>query len=81
MLSVSFEKYYLNLHCNDETRERRLRERNWPEDMIQDYKEFAKWLVDNADKEYSPPMPIVDTTDAHVSEVAAQIKEWVLQFI
>ncbi|MCK9859341.1 MULTISPECIES: AAA family ATPase [Paenibacillus] len=72
--------YYLNLHCDDETREIRLRARNWPEEMIQDYKEFAKWLVDHADKEYSPPMPIVDTTVAEVAVVAAQIKEWVLQY-
>jgi broad-specificity NMP kinase len=72
--------YYLNLHCDDETRERRLRERNWPEEMIQDYKKFAKWLVENADKEYTPPMPIVDTTIADVADVAAQIKKWVLQY-
>ncbi|WP_238404378.1 AAA family ATPase [Paenibacillus paridis] len=72
--------YYLNLHCNDETREKRLRERNWPEETIQDYKEFAKWLIDNAEKEYSPPMPIVDTTIADVAVVAARIKEWVLQY-
>jgi broad-specificity NMP kinase len=72
--------YYLNLHCDDETRERRLRERNWPEEMIQDYKKFAKWLLENADKEYTPPMPIVDTTIADVADVAAQIKKWVLQY-
>ncbi|GLX68040.1 AAA family ATPase [Paenibacillus glycanilyticus] len=72
--------YYLNLHCNDEIREKRLRERKWPEEMIQDYKEFAKWLVDNADEKYSPPMPIVDTTVADVTVVANQIKEWVLQY-
>jgi broad-specificity NMP kinase len=72
--------YYLNLHCDDETRERRLRERNWPEEMIQDYKEFAKWLFENAEKEYTPPMPIVDTSVADVADVAAQIKKWVLQY-
>jgi broad-specificity NMP kinase len=72
--------YYLNLHCDDETRERRLRERNWPEEMIQDYKDFAKWLFENAEKEYTPPMPIVDTTLADVADVAAQIKKWVLQY-
>ncbi|QGQ93856.1 nucleoside kinase [Paenibacillus psychroresistens] len=72
--------YYLNLHCDDETREKRLRERNWSEEMIQDYKKFAKWLFENADKEYTPPMPIVDTTFADVADVAAQIKQWVLQY-
>ncbi|NQX65993.1 AAA family ATPase [Paenibacillus alba] len=73
--------YYLNLHCDDETRERRLRARNWPEEMIQDYKKFAKWLLENADKAYTPPMPIVDTTIADVADVAAQIKTWVLQYV
>ncbi|RXZ77643.1 nucleoside kinase [Paenibacillaceae bacterium] len=72
--------YYLNLHCDEETREKRLRERNWPEEMIQDYKNFANWLLENADKEYTPPMPIVDTTNADVIDVAAQIKKWVLQY-
>jgi dephospho-CoA kinase len=72
--------YYLNLHCDDETREKRLRERNWSEEMIQDYKKFAKWLIENADKEYNPPMPIVDTSIADVADVAAQIKKWVLQY-
>jgi dephospho-CoA kinase len=72
--------YYLNLHCDDETREKRLRERNWSDEMIQDYKNFAKWLIENADKEYTPPMPTVDTTVTNVAEVASQIKEWVLQY-
>jgi hypothetical protein len=72
--------YYLNLHCDDDTREKRLRERNWPEEMIQDYKKFAKWLLENADKEYTPPMPIVDTTFADTADVAAQIKKWVLKY-
>ncbi|MDQ6423512.1 nucleoside kinase [Paenibacillus sp. LHD-117] len=72
--------YYLNLHCDDQTREQRLRARHWPEDMIEDYKKFAAWLVENADKAYSPPMPVVDTTAAHVADIAAQIKNWVLRY-
>lgn len=73
--------YYLNLHCNDEDRERRLRARNWPEEMIQEHKNFAKWLLENADKAYTPPMPIVDTSNTEVAEVAAQIREWTLKYI
>jgi broad-specificity NMP kinase len=72
--------YYLNLHCDEETRERRLRERKWSDEMIQEYKNFARWLVENADKAYNPPMPIVDTTATDVSEVASQIKQWVLKY-
>ncbi|WP_409340327.1 AAA family ATPase [Paenibacillus sp. MBLB4367] len=72
--------YYLNLHCDDDAREQRLRARDWPENKIHDYKNFAKWLIDNADTAYSPPMPIVDTTNSNVTEVASRIKEWVLQY-
>jgi dephospho-CoA kinase len=72
--------YYLNLHCDDETREKRLLERNWSNEMIQEYKNFAKWLIENADKAYDPPMPTVDSTVTDVSEVAAQIKNWVLTY-
>lgn len=72
--------YYLNLHCNEETREKRLCERNWSEEMIQDHKNFAKALLDIADKNFNPPMPTIDTTDTDVTLVASQIKEWVLQY-
>jgi broad-specificity NMP kinase len=72
--------YYLDLHCDEETRDKRLRDRNWPDEMIQEYKNFAKWLIENADKAYNPPMPIVDTTVTDVADVAAQIKKWVLQY-
>ena len=73
--------YYLNLHCNEETREQRLRERNWSEEMIQDHKEFAKALLDIADKDFNPAMPTIDTTDTDVTLVASQIKEWVLRYV
>lgn len=72
--------YYLNLHCDEETREKRLRERNWSEEEIQNHKNFAKRLLEIADEVYNPPMPTIDTTDTDVTEVASQIKEWVLQY-
>jgi dephospho-CoA kinase len=73
--------YYVNLHCNEETRENRLRERNWSEEMIQDHKNFAKALLDIADKNFNPHMPTIDTTDTDVTLVASQIKEWVLLYV
>lgn len=72
--------YYLNLHCDEETREKRLRERNWPEEEIQNHKNFANRLLEITDEVYDPPMPTIDTTDADVVEVACQIKEWVLKY-
>jgi dephospho-CoA kinase len=73
--------YYINLHCDEETREKRLRERNWSEKEIQNHKNFAKALLEIADKDYNPPMPTIDTTNADVTVVASQIKEWVLRYV
>ncbi|RQW13066.1 hypothetical protein EH198_01145 [Paenibacillus rhizophilus] len=73
--------YYLNLHCDDETREARLLARNWPQQMIDDYKNFAKRLLEIADEEYDPPMPTIDTTSTPVTEVAYGIRDWVLRYI
>lgn len=72
--------YYLNLHCDEETREKRLRERKWSEEEIQNHKNFAKRLLEIADEVYNPPMPTIDTTDTDVTEVASRIKEWVHQY-
>src|SRR5690606_14759425 len=69
--------YYLNLHCEDETREARLRERGWAEELIADHKKFAKWLLENGDIAYNPPMPTVHTTQSNPEEVAQKIKEWI----
>jgi len=73
--------YYINLHCDEDTRARRLRERRWPEEMIRDHQNFAKALLDIADKDFKPPMPTIDTTDRDVAVVASQIKEWILQHV
>lgn len=69
--------YYLNLHCEDESREQRLKERGWITDLIQEHNDFAKWLLENADKAYSPPMPTINTTILNPKEVAYKIKEWI----
>jgi len=73
--------YYLNLHCDEATREQRLRERNWSDEMIQDHKDFANALLDIADKNFNPPMPTIDTTKKDVTVIASQIKEWVLRYV
>jgi broad-specificity NMP kinase len=70
---------YINLHCDDQTREQRLMTRGWDESSIEEYKNFAGWLLQNADKAFKPAMPTIDTTNTHPDEVAKQIKEWVLK--
>lgn len=72
--------YYLNLHCDEVTREKRLRERNWPDEDIQNHINFAKRLLEIAHDDFKPPMPTIDTSDTDVTNVASEIKEWVLKY-
>ncbi|SMF79028.1 hypothetical protein SAMN05661091_1653 [Paenibacillus uliginis N3/975] len=73
---------FINLHCNDETRNFRLRNREdkamWTDEMLKSHEKFAQWHLDNAETAYDPPMPIIDTTSTRPSEVAEQIKKYVL---
>ena len=73
--------YFLNLHCNDEVREQRLRARPaWrgcDDEFIQKHKQFARWLLDHAETDFDPPMPMVDTSDMPVEDVARRIAQWV----
>ncbi|WP_434750888.1 AAA family ATPase [Paenibacillus amylolyticus] len=68
---------YLNLHCDDATREMRLQARGWDDNAIEDHRNFANWLLQNADKAFDPAMPTVDTTDLSSEEAAKQIEQWV----
>lgn len=76
------ELCFINLHCDDITRNRRLRDREdkamWTDEMLKSHEEFAKWLLTNAETEYDPPMPTIDTTSTPPSEVAEQIKTYVM---
>ncbi|MGQ8871942.1 AAA family ATPase [Paenibacillus sp. TSA_86.1] len=69
--------HYVNLHCDDATRETRLQARGWDENAIEDHRNFANWLLQNADKAFDPVMPTVDTTDLSSEEAAKQIEQWV----
>lgn len=72
---------YANLHCDDATRARRLRHRRtWgpPDaDFIEAHRQFAQWLLDNAEERFVPPMPTFDTTACPPAEIAAQVAAWV----
>ncbi|MCK6076962.1 AAA family ATPase [Paenibacillus silvae] len=68
---------YINLHCDDTTRQARLAARGWNEEMIQDHRNFANWLLQNADTAFDPAMPTVDTTGLSSEEAAKQIEQWV----
>ncbi|WP_054940525.1 AAA family ATPase [Paenibacillus ihuae] len=74
---------FINLHCDDETRRERLQSREdkalWTEDMLKQHEQFAQWLLDHADTDYNPPMPIIDTSSTSPAQVAEQIKSYILQ--
>lgn len=70
---------YLILHCDDKTREKRLRERKKMKDKKIEYiKELAHWFIELADQ-YNPSIPIIDTSKTDVTNVAEQIREWIQQ--
>lgn len=69
--------HYLLLHCDKEMRNQRLTDRkSWTPNGI-------KQTIVYAEKQYAEfdraNLPIIDTSNAPVSQVAAQIKEWVLE--
>ncbi len=77
------ELCFINLHCDDATRNARLRNREdketWTDEMLKTHEEFAQWLLDHAATDYDPPMPTIDTSLTPPAEVAARIKGFVLQ--
>lgn len=76
------EVCFINLHCDDITRNHRLRNREdkamWTDEMLKQHEQFAQWLLDNAETAYQPPMPTIDTTSQSPDEVAAHIKNYVM---
>lgn len=59
------------------TREMRLQARGWDENVIEDHRNFTKWLLQHADKAFDPAIPTVDTTNLSSEEAAKQIEQWV----
>ena len=74
--------YYLALHCDDATRDARLRERPaWRgcrEEFITEQRGFARWLLENATTAFDPSLTIVDTGTTSISQVALSVQAWAL---
>jgi 2-phosphoglycerate kinase len=74
--------HYLILHCADGTLARRLESRpawhNQTAEFIAEHRRFNRWLLENAAVAFDPPAALVDTTDAPVTVVAEQIRDWAL---
>lgn len=73
---------FINLHCDNTTRNSRLRNREdkdtWTDEMLKSHEEFAQWLLNNAETAYNPPMPTIETTTTPPSEVAEKIKSYIM---
>ena len=74
-LKERFQPYFIGLHCSDEMREKRLKERGWSEKLIKDHKEFNNWIINNASTAFKPAMPLFDTSNTPPEDVALKIKE------
>jgi hypothetical protein len=74
------EIHYLALVCDDREIVERLRERpRWrgaTEEWIAEMQHFNQWLKANATST-SPPMTVLDTTDADPAETVAAVAGWV----
>ena len=73
--------YYLALVCDDEVLAERLRRRPaWRESSspqwIADQLRFNRWFKQRA-AEVTPPVALLDTTEATVEETAASVKAWI----
>jgi dephospho-CoA kinase len=70
--------YYLILHCDEKTREIRLRARKkMSEEKIQyNINKLAKGFIEYAEQN-KPRIPIVDTSQTDVTKVAEQIRDWI----
>jgi gluconate kinase len=73
---------FINLHCDDDTRNNRLRNREdkamWTDEMLKQHEQFARWLLENAETAYNPPMPTIDTTFAPPALVAERTKTYIM---
>jgi hypothetical protein len=74
---------YMNLHCDDETRARRLRDRpEWrgaSEEFIDEQARTARWLLENAETAFHPPLVTLDTGLLSPEETAERIREWAVE--
>ena len=72
--------HYLGLTCDDELLTKRLRARptwrNTTDELIAEHVKFNHWLKEHAAKT-EPPVTLIDTTSAAVTETAALVAHWI----
>ena len=72
--------HYLGLVCGDEVLASRLRARptwrNTTDELVGEHVKFNRWLKEHA-AATEPPVTLIDTTSAAVSETAALVASWI----
>lgn len=76
-----FKPYFIGLYCDDRTRELRLQARGWPDELINEHKEFNDWILNNAETAFNPSVPLINTSSISPSEVTEKIKDIVNQVL
>lgn len=72
--------YYINLHCDDEVRAKRLREKGAEEGQIEKHAILANWFIQNAHTAFTPPISTIDTSQHSPEQCARYIRKWVLKY-
>lgn len=70
--------HFLNLHCDEKTRVKRLEARpSWRQsannEFLRNQLDFAQWMIDNAETEFSPPLVTIDTSNISIEETVSAI--------
>ena len=72
-----FDIYYINLQISDEAVIERLQNRNWDEQLIENYVGFSNWLRNNGETAFNPPLKNIDSENNSLEEVAKQIIKYI----
>lgn len=71
------EIFYINLDINAQVINKRLNERNWNNELIQNCVDFSVWLGKNADTSFDPPMFNIDCNQKTPNEISDKIISYI----
>lgn len=72
--------YFMNLHCSDEVRDLRLRDRGATPEIIWSNTRLAHRLLDSDNFSFSPPISTIDITAYSPEEAGKLIRKWVRNY-
>ena len=72
-----FDIYFINLRIEVETIIKRLKDRNWDNELINNYVNFSRWLIENKEKAFNPPMLEIYADNKTPEEISNEIIEYI----